>query len=168
MKSRKLLRNASNLTIFGAIGCLLLITACGNRAGSQMESKDSGATAASRNDGSAVANRSPTTASAPTTDKVVPGPTQTRNNNNLRGSSGPTPQVGNGGNDFFVFTQVRAALDADVELKAANIVIDVKNGLLALSGTVANAEQKSKAEQLVRAVHGVKAVNNQLRISVAN
>ncbi|HYN25266.1 MAG TPA: BON domain-containing protein, partial [Pyrinomonadaceae bacterium] len=61
--------------------------------------------------------------------------------------------------------QARAALSADAELKAANIMIDVKAGVLTLSGTVANAAQKSKAEQMVRLLGGVKAVKNQLRVS---
>ncbi|MCM3874663.1 MAG: BON domain-containing protein [Pyrinomonadaceae bacterium] len=134
-----------------------------------MESKDAGAGAAARNDGNVAANTAnPTTSTAPTTDKAVLSPNQTRNNNNSPVSGVPTPQVGTGGSDFFLFTQARAALGADEELKAANVVIDVKAGLLTLSGTVANADQKSKAEQLVRAVDGVKAVKNQLRISIAS
>ncbi len=58
----------------------------------------------------------------------------------------PTPQIGSGGNDFFLFTQARAAVNADPELKAANLVIEVKDGVVTLSGTVASAALKSKAE----------------------
>jgi hyperosmotically inducible periplasmic protein len=170
MKSTKLLKLASSVAISGVIVCLLSLTACGNKASSNMESNNAGTSTAARNDGNAVAANSPgsSLASAPTSDKAAPGPNQTRSQNSSPASSGPTPQVGTGGSDFFVFTQARAGLDADADLKTANIVIDVKGGLLTLSGTVANAEQKSKAEQLVRAVDGVKDVKNQLRISIAN
>ncbi len=79
----------------------------------------------------------------------------------------PTPQIGSGGNDFYLFTRARGAINADAELKAANVVVDVKEGNITLSGTVKNAEQKSKAEQLVRSA-GAKAVKNQLRVSAGN
>jgi len=76
----------------------------------------------------------------------------------------PTPQVGSGGNDLFLFTQARAAVNKDPELKAANIVIDVKEGVVTLSGAVASAALKSRAEELARG-SGPKAVTNQLRVS---
>lgn len=170
MKSMTIPGGTSNLAISGAIACLLMLTGCGNRAGVQVESKAAGASAATRNEGSGIPanSASPTTSGAPTTDKATPGSTGARNKNNPRVAGAPSPQINTGGSDFFLFTQARAALGADHELKAANIVIDVKAGLLTLGGTVANAEQKSKAEQLVRAVEGVKAVKNRLRISIAN
>ncbi|HEX8293485.1 MAG TPA: BON domain-containing protein [Pyrinomonadaceae bacterium] len=76
----------------------------------------------------------------------------------------PTPQIGSGGNDFFLFTQARAAINNDSDLKAANVVVDVKGGVVTLSGAVANAALKSKAEQLARGA-GSKEVRNQLRVS---
>jgi len=76
----------------------------------------------------------------------------------------PTPQVGSGGNDLFLFTQARAAVNADPELKAANLIVEVKEGVVTLSGTVASAALKAKAEELARGA-GVKAVRNQLRVS---
>jgi osmotically-inducible protein OsmY len=166
MKSVTILRRASSLATSGAVVCLLLLTACASRPAGQMASKEAGAAATARNDSSAVAANSPTRSSTATTDQPVVSPSQIRNNNRPNVSA-PTPQVGTGASDLFLFTQARAALEADVELKAANIVIDVKGGLLTLSGKVANAEQKSKVEQLVRALDGVKAVKNQLRVSTA-
>lgn len=76
----------------------------------------------------------------------------------------PTPQIGSGGNDLFLFTQVRAAVNADPELKAANLIIEVKDGAVTLSGTVASAALKAKAEELARGA-GSKSVRNQLRVS---
>jgi osmotically-inducible protein OsmY len=76
----------------------------------------------------------------------------------------PTPQIGSGGNDLFLFTRARAAMNNDTDLKAANVVIEVKEGVVTLGGTVASAALKSKAEQLVRGT-GAKDVRNQLKIS---
>jgi hypothetical protein len=76
----------------------------------------------------------------------------------------PTPQIGSGGNDLFLFTQARAAINDDADLKAANVIIEVKEGVVTLSGNVASAALKSKAEQLARGA-GAKDVKNQLRVS---
>lgn len=87
---------------------------------------------------------------------------------NARQGNMPKPQIGSGGNDFYLFTQARGVLNADAELKTANIAVDVKEGIMTLSGVVAGAGQKSKAEQLVRGVNGVRDVRNQLRVSGGN
>jgi len=42
--------------------------------------------------------------------------------------------------------------------------IDVKNGEVTLTGTVTNAQEKAKAEQIARQVSGVKGVRNQLTV----
>ena len=82
-----------------------------------------------------------------------------------KAADAPRPQIGSGGNDLFLFTQARAALGTDAELKGANPVVEVKDGVLTLSGTVATPAQKSRAEQVARGIGGVKAVRNQLRVS---
>jgi hypothetical protein len=76
----------------------------------------------------------------------------------------PTPQIGSGGNDLFLFTKARAAVNANPELQAANLVIEVKEGVVTLNGTVASAALRTKAEELARSA-GPKAVRNQLRVS---
>jgi osmotically-inducible protein OsmY len=76
----------------------------------------------------------------------------------------PTPQIGSGGNDLFLFTQARAAVNADPELNAANLIIEVRDGVVSLNGTVATAALKAKAEELARGVKP-KAVRNQLRVA---
>lgn len=81
-------------------------------------------------------------------------------------SKAPTPQIGSGGNDLFLFTKTRAAVNADPELKAANLIIEVKEGVVTLSGAVASPALKAKAEELARGA-GPKSVRNQLRVSAA-
>jgi hyperosmotically inducible protein len=89
---------------------------------------------------------------------------ETRNANSAPQAKMPKPQIGSGGNDLFLFTQARAAINNDADLKAANVVVDVKEGVVTLSGTVASAALKSKAEELARGV-GPKDVKNQLKVS---
>lgn len=167
MKSRIFSKGAQSLAILSVMVCVVMLYGCGSGAGDKVDSKGAGASESPGNGDSAVAANSPgsTVPAAISTDKMAQqGATPTRNTDNARVSSGPKPQIGSGGNDLFQFTQARAAISADAELKTTNIVIAVKAGVLTLSGTVANASQKSKAEQLVRAVGGVKEVNNRLRI----
>jgi len=82
-----------------------------------------------------------------------------------RATKAPEPKLGSGGNDFYLFTKARGALNADDELKNSNVIINISEGVLTLTGTIANPSQKTRAEQLMRSVEGVKGVKNQLRIS---
>lgn len=126
---------------------------------------DGGANAAPAN-GNAVAPTPQSTVAAAARAGATPGG-GARGVSNTPAAKMPEPQIGSGGNDFFLFTKARGALNADAELKAANVILDVKDGVVTLSGTVASAAHKSKAEELVRAA-GPKAVRNQLRVSAAN
>jgi len=76
----------------------------------------------------------------------------------------PTTRIGSGGNDLFLFTQARAAVNADPELRAANLIIEVKEGIVTLNGTVPSTALKAKAEELARGA-GPKDVRNQLRVA---
>lgn len=118
----------------------------------------------------ATANGSAASTPAPAVASAPPGGSRPGSSSGPGGSKPapmPTPVIGSGGNDFFLFTQARAAVNADPELKAANLILEVKDGVVTLSGAVANAAQKSKAEQLVRAV-GPKTVKNQIRVTTGN
>lgn len=125
--------------------------------------------AAPTNNGATAADaRTPQTTVAAAAPRAGATPSSnTRVVNNAPPAKMPEPQLGSGGNDFYLFTQARGALNADAELKTANLVLDVKAGVVTLSGTVASAAQKSKAEELVRSV-GAKSVKNQLRVAAAN
>jgi hypothetical protein len=120
----------------------------------------------------APANAAPAdSASAPASSAVVATapqgaspPSETRGASNAQPAKMPTPRIGSGGNDLFLFTQVRAAVNADPELRAANLIVEVKDGVVTLSGTVAGAAAKAKAEELARGA-GSKSVRNQLKIS---
>ena len=75
----------------------------------------------------------------------------------------PTPIIGSGASDFFLFKQVRVALNAKEEF-VNTVIVDTKEGNIVLTGKVANAEQKARAEQIVKSVPGVKSVKNSLTV----
>lgn len=76
----------------------------------------------------------------------------------------PTPQVGSGANDLLLFTQLRNSLSSDKDLQTY-VIIEVKEGNVTLSGKAASAEKKAQAEQLIKAVNGVKSVKNNITVS---
>lgn len=90
------------------------------------------------------------------------------------GSAVPSPapsraasatQITSGANDFYLFTSVRGALVNDPEMKGANVIVEVRDGSVTLSGTIADPKQKERAEQIARGVQGVKTVRNSLRLA---
>jgi hypothetical protein len=150
----------------------LVLNGCG---GAGSASGGSGNTVNNTQPAGAVANATPATSTtqapppvsagntAPTA--AVTAPAGAGGGEKSKAADVPRPQIGSGGNDLFLFTQARAALGSDAELKGANPVVEVKDGVLTLSGTVATPAQKSRAEQVARGIGGVKAVKNQLRVS---
>ena len=76
----------------------------------------------------------------------------------------PTPQIGSGGDDFSVFTQVRGALNAEKEF-VEGVIVAIKEGNVTLTGNVSSQAQKTKAAQLTQTVKGVKSVTNNLHVS---
>lgn len=132
-----------------------MLTACGS---------DGSGTATVTNGNAGSLNR-PSPTMAPSADKAVSTASpQGQNKAVPPAGNAPNSQIGSGGNDLFLFTKARSALDSDSDLKTAKITIEVKAGVVTLSGVVATAEQKSKAEQLVREAEGVRSVTNRLRI----
>lgn len=77
-------------------------------------------------------------------------------------------KVGTGANDTWLWIKTRFDLAAADDLRDSTINVDVDNDIVTLSGTVASAAQKTKAEQVAKAVEGVKSVRNQLKVQAAN
>lgn len=164
--------NKNRIAVLLVVAAPLFIAGCGGAG--EKASGDGAKASAPSNVGVTASTATAATARTPQTtvvpDAARPGATpagNTRVVSEARPAKMPEPQIGSGGNDFFLFTQARGALNADAELKAANVILDVKEGVVTLSGKVASAAQKSKAEELVRSV-GAKNVRNQLRVSAAN
>jgi osmotically-inducible protein OsmY len=73
--------------------------------------------------------------------------------------------IGNGANDGWLWTKTRALLAAADDLRDSTINVDVDNGVVTLSGTVATPAQKARAAQIAKSVEGVKSVKNNLVVS---
>ena len=76
--------------------------------------------------------------------------------------------VGTGLNDGWLWVKTRFDLAAADDLRDSTINVDVDKAVVTLTGTVANAAQKTKAEQVAKAVEGVNAVRNMLKVQAAN
>jgi hyperosmotically inducible protein len=74
---------------------------------------------------------------------------------NVNSSAGPTI------NDAAITTKIKAKLLAD---SITGTTVDTTNGVVTLTGAVANDEQKTKAARLAQETEGVKSVKNDLVI----
>jgi osmotically-inducible protein OsmY len=74
-------------------------------------------------------------------------------------------KIGTGLDDGWLWVKTRFDLAAADDLRDSTINIDVENGVVTLSGTVATAEQKAKAETIAKSVEGVKSVKNFLKVA---
>jgi len=73
--------------------------------------------------------------------------------------------IGSGVNDGWLWVKTRFELAAADDLRDSTINVDVENDVVTLTGTVATAAQKSRAEAVARGIEGVKSVRNQLRVA---
>jgi osmotically-inducible protein OsmY len=71
-------------------------------------------------------------------------------------------------NDAEILASVKAKLAEGVgATSVTNISVNVTNGVVSLSGTVHNAEEKSKAVSIAQGVQKVVSVNDNLQLSAA-
>ncbi len=76
--------------------------------------------------------------------------------------------IGTGANDAWLWVKTRFDLAAVDDLRDSTINVDVDNGVVTLTGTVASAAQRTRAEQSAKSVEGVRSVRNQLRVASDN
>lgn len=72
--------------------------------------------------------------------------------------------IGQGVDDMWLWVKTRAELLGTSDLRDSTINVDVVNSAVTLKGTVADAAQKAKAEQVAKAIDGVKSVKNELKV----
>jgi BON domain-containing protein len=75
--------------------------------------------------------------------------------------------VGNTSNDGAVQTAIDKKISDDPMLSTLGITATVLDGKVTLTGTVASETLKSRVDKMIRAVSGVKQVDNQLVVSAA-
>jgi len=74
-------------------------------------------------------------------------------------------RIGSGLNDGWLWAKTRFELAAADDLRDSTINVDVNNDVVTLTGTVATAAQKTRAEAIAKAVEGVKSVKNMLKVT---
>ena len=77
-------------------------------------------------------------------------------------------KVGTGANDTWLWVKTRFDLATADDLRDSTINVDVDKDVVTLTGTVASAAQKARAEAVAKSVEGVKGVRNQLKVQAAN
>jgi len=73
-------------------------------------------------------------------------------------------KIGTGAEDLWLWTKTRGELLAADDLRDSTINVDVDNSVVTIKGTVPTAAQKTKAEQVAKAVADVKSVKNELKV----
>ncbi|HEY4291711.1 BON domain-containing protein [Luteibacter sp.] len=74
-------------------------------------------------------------------------------------SKGDNQTVPGKADDAWITTKVKSEFATAKNVKATDISVDTKEGMVTLTGTVATAAEKSKAEHLAKSVKGVKSVD---------
>jgi osmotically-inducible protein OsmY len=69
--------------------------------------------------------------------------------------------------DTTITTKVKSALIADPDLSGLSIDVDTSQNVVTLRGSVVSDDMRRKAEQVARAVEGVKEVKNELVVKAA-
>jgi hyperosmotically inducible protein len=77
---------------------------------------------------------------------------------------GMMPEDEDSRSDIAIRTAVGTRLTADPDASRMNIDVDVVNGVVYLTGIVADEREKAAAERVAKGVEGVKEVKNQLQI----
>ena len=66
--------------------------------------------------------------------------------------------------DDAIYDNVRYRLASDIDVKGGNLNVDVKMGVVTLSGVVESEMQKDKATRIAKKVKGVKSVVNKIEV----
>ena len=146
-------------------GFSLLVAACdgGTANRNANNNLNSNTTALATPSPTVVANANTNTGRAPTREEYERD--RDRYNREAR-EQGRT--VGTGLNDGWLWVKTHFDLAAADDLRDSTINVDVDNAVVTLTGTVASAAQKTRAEQVAKAVEDVKSVRNQLRVASDN
>jgi len=148
---------------------LMLIAGCDNTANTNNRAANANANVnANANNTNTVATSTPVTNAndnrrAPTREEYERD--KERYNREAKGS-GRT--IGTGVNDGWLWVKTRFDLAAADDLRDSTINVDVDKGVVTLTGTVASAAQKTRAETVAKAVDGVTGVKNMLKVSTGN
>ncbi len=83
----------------------------------------------------------------------------------VAGAADTKSSVGQKVDDATLLTKVKAKLTADKAKNLVKVNVDVKDGVVALKGSVPTDADKTRAGELARATEGVHEVRNELTVS---
>jgi osmotically-inducible protein OsmY len=161
---RKVQTMRRRITGFIAIAAFAVLVAGCDNTGNRNTTANTNANA------NATATPTPAVANANTNSRRAPTREETEANKERynREAKESGRKVGAGTNDTWLWVKTRWDLAAADDLRDSTINVDVDNDVVTLSGTVANASQKTRAEAVAKSVEGVKSVRNQLKVEAAN
>jgi len=67
--------------------------------------------------------------------------------------------------DDEIYDTVRRRLASDQIVRGGSLVVDVKNGIVIIRGTVETKKQKDRAEKVAKKTKGVQGVTNELQVA---
>ena len=143
------------------------LSACDGTANHNANTNNANANRAASPTPTAVANANTNTRTAPTREEYERDK-ERRDREAREEARGSGRTIGTGLNDCWLWVKTRFDLAAADDLRDSTVNVDVDNAVVTLTGTVASAAQKTKAEQVVKTVEGVKSVKNQLKVSTGN
>lgn len=154
--------------LIALVALLMLIAGCDNTANTNNRAANANATVNANANTNTVATSTPVTTTndnrrAPTREEYERD--KERYNREAK-SSGRT--IGTGVNDGWLWVKTRFDLAAADDLRDSTINVDVDKSVVTLTGTVASAAQKARAETVAKAVDGVTGVKNLLKVSAGN
>jgi hypothetical protein len=139
----------------------LILPGCDNTA-----NNNANANANANRNANLAASPTPTVAANTNTNRPPTREEYERNKEQYqREAKGSGRTIGGGVNDGWLWVKTKFDLAAADDLRDSTINVDVDNAVVTLSGTVASAAQRTRAEQVAKSVEGVKSVRNQLKVS---
>jgi hyperosmotically inducible protein len=82
----------------------------------------------------------------------------------LAGCAGTGQKTGAYVDDSWITTKVKSDMLADKDISSRNISVKTTRGVVTLTGTAATSQESNKAAEIARAVAGVSAVENDIRV----
>lgn len=140
------------------------LSACDGAANRNGNTNNANANMAASPSPTAVANANTNTRRAPATREEYERDRERYDREAREEARGQGRTVGTGLNDGWLWVKTRFDLAGADDLRDSTINVDVDNEVVTLTGTVASAAQRTRAEQVARQVEGVRSVRNQLRV----
>jgi hyperosmotically inducible protein len=158
----KMRRRITGLTALAALSILLV--GCDNTANNNATTnRNANAAATVSPTPATVANANTNTNRAPTREEY-----ERDKERYQREAKGSGRTIGSGVNDGWLWVKTRFDLAAADDLRDSTINVDVDKNVVTLTGTVASAAQRTRAEAVAKAVDGVTGVKNLLKIAANN